>query len=139
MPFMRPPSPPRLCRLVAERAIEPAHQGYEQLEIPAQAIDQARARDHTRLDRGPSRERLELQPLGRGVIGRELAGNPEELRLLAQAVESPPESRCAREPRQSGGLAGDRLADAQERGPRGHPDAAGHEARGGGDVKGEYR
>ena len=112
MSFMRPPSPPRLRRLVAERAIEPAHQGHEQLEVPAQAINQARARDHARLDRGPGRERLELQPLGRGVIGREVPGNPEELRLLAQAVESPPESRCAREPLQSSGLGGDRLADA---------------------------
>src|SRR6266436_736617 len=98
--------PPRLRRLVAERAVEPTDQGNEQLEVPAQAIDQAWARDHARLDRGPGRERLELQPLGRGMIGREIPGHPEELHLLAQAVESPPKSRRAREPRERGGLGG---------------------------------
>src|SRR5262245_12363354 len=73
------------------------------------------------------------------MIGREATRNPLELRLLAHAVESPPESGAAREPRQCGGLGDDRLADAEQRGPGGHPDAAGHEARGGVDVEVESR
>jgi hypothetical protein len=59
--------------------------------------------------------------------------------LVAQAVESPPKSGRAREPRQSSGLGSDCFADALERGPGGHPEAPGHEARGGVDVKVESR
>jgi hypothetical protein len=50
----------RLRRLVAERAIGPAHEAHEQLEVPTQAIDQARARDHALFDRSRRRAGLEL-------------------------------------------------------------------------------
>ena len=87
----------------------------------------------------PRCERLEPQPFGRGVIGREIPRNPPEFRLVAQAVESPPKSGRAREPRQSSGLGSDCFADALERGPGGHPETPGHEARGGVDVNVESR
>jgi hypothetical protein len=106
----------RLRRLVAERAIGPAHEAHEQLEVTAQAIYQARAGDYALFDRSRRRLGLELQPLGRGMLGRELARNAAELRLLVQAVESASESRCARG--MCLGRWAARRSDAQERGPR---------------------